>query len=180
MAGLRKAFDVLYYACVLVGCTAMVLISAVIPWAVFTAEILLSVADVLDLRCRRPLAGDGGGFGFHGHAQFEHLDHTIQRPQSVRIDHIRLPAGVGADERPGPLPGDHQSPCPQCSNRLPNDGAADAHRRHHFLLGGKFGAGRKLARGDFLSQPVADLVAEATHRLHRPQQRIGFLPRSGT
>jgi TRAP-type C4-dicarboxylate transport system permease small subunit len=41
----RRAMDVLYYACVLVGCTALVLISAVIPWAVFTRYVLNSAAS---------------------------------------------------------------------------------------------------------------------------------------
>ena len=41
----RRAMDVLYYACVLVGCIALVLISAVIPWAVFTRYVLNSAAS---------------------------------------------------------------------------------------------------------------------------------------
>jgi len=46
MAGLfRKAMDGLYLACVAVGVTALVLISAVIPWAVFTRYVLNSAAS---------------------------------------------------------------------------------------------------------------------------------------
>src|SRR5215471_16656122 len=41
----RKAMDCLYYACVIVGCIAMVMISAVIPWAVFTRYVLNSAAS---------------------------------------------------------------------------------------------------------------------------------------
>ncbi len=41
----RKAMDVLYLACVIVGSVALVLISAVIPWAVFTRYILNSAAS---------------------------------------------------------------------------------------------------------------------------------------
>jgi len=37
--------DYLYFACVAVGCTALVLISAVIPWAVFTRYVLNSAAS---------------------------------------------------------------------------------------------------------------------------------------
>ena len=37
--------DYLYLACVIVGCTALVLISAVIPWAVFTRYVLNSAAS---------------------------------------------------------------------------------------------------------------------------------------
>jgi TRAP-type C4-dicarboxylate transport system permease small subunit len=46
MAGLfRRAMDYLYLACVAVGTTALVLISAVIPWAVFTRYVLNSAAS---------------------------------------------------------------------------------------------------------------------------------------
>src|SRR5215469_387385 len=46
MAGLfRRAMDYLYFACILVGCTALVLISAVIPYAVFTRYVLNSAAS---------------------------------------------------------------------------------------------------------------------------------------
>lgn len=46
MAGLfRRAMDCLYLLCVIVGCTALVLISAVIPWAVFTRYVLNSAAS---------------------------------------------------------------------------------------------------------------------------------------
>jgi len=42
---LRRAMDVLYWACVALGGTALVLISAVIPWAVFTRYVLNSAAS---------------------------------------------------------------------------------------------------------------------------------------
>jgi TRAP-type C4-dicarboxylate transport system permease small subunit len=46
MAGLfRSAMDYLYLLCVVVGTTALVLISAVIPWAVFTRYVLNSAAS---------------------------------------------------------------------------------------------------------------------------------------
>ena len=46
MAGLfRQAMDYLYLTCVVVGTTALVLISAVIPWAVFTRYVLNSAAS---------------------------------------------------------------------------------------------------------------------------------------
>src|ERR1700735_3364397 len=41
----RRAMDALYRLCVIVGCTALVLISAVIPWAVFTRYVLNSAAS---------------------------------------------------------------------------------------------------------------------------------------
>ena len=46
MAGLyRRTMDYLYLLCVLVGGVALVLISAVIPWAVFTRYVLNSAAS---------------------------------------------------------------------------------------------------------------------------------------
>ena len=46
MAGhYRRAMDYLYLLCVIVGVTALVLISAVIPWAVFTRYVLNSAAS---------------------------------------------------------------------------------------------------------------------------------------
>ena len=44
-AQFRKAMDVLYLVCVWIAGTALVLISAVIPWAVFTRYVLNSAAS---------------------------------------------------------------------------------------------------------------------------------------
>ncbi len=44
-AHFRKAMDALYYACVLIAGAALVLISAVIPWAVFTRYVLNSASS---------------------------------------------------------------------------------------------------------------------------------------
>jgi TRAP-type C4-dicarboxylate transport system permease small subunit len=44
-AQFRKVMDALYLACVVVAGTALVLISAVIPWAVFTRYVLNSAAS---------------------------------------------------------------------------------------------------------------------------------------
>jgi len=41
----RRTMDVLYWMCVALGGTALVLISAVIPWAVFTRKVLNSAAS---------------------------------------------------------------------------------------------------------------------------------------
>jgi TRAP-type C4-dicarboxylate transport system permease small subunit len=41
----RRAMDALYWICVIVGCIALALISAVIPWAVFTRYVLNSAAS---------------------------------------------------------------------------------------------------------------------------------------
>jgi TRAP-type C4-dicarboxylate transport system permease small subunit len=46
MAGLfRRMMDYLYLLCVIIGCTALVLISAIMPWAVFTRYVLNSAAS---------------------------------------------------------------------------------------------------------------------------------------
>jgi TRAP-type C4-dicarboxylate transport system permease small subunit len=44
-SGYRKAMDALYLACVFIAGVALVLISAVIPWAVFTRYVLNSAAS---------------------------------------------------------------------------------------------------------------------------------------
>jgi TRAP-type C4-dicarboxylate transport system permease small subunit len=44
-AAIRKLMDLLYLACVIIAGTALVLISAVIPWAVFTRYVLNSAAS---------------------------------------------------------------------------------------------------------------------------------------
>jgi TRAP-type C4-dicarboxylate transport system permease small subunit len=41
----RRTMDYLYLLCVIIGCTALVLISAIIPWAVFTRYVLNSAAS---------------------------------------------------------------------------------------------------------------------------------------
>ena len=48
----RKLMDALYLVCVVVAGTALVLISAVIPWAVFTRYVLNSASVVAS---RRPV-----------------------------------------------------------------------------------------------------------------------------
>ena len=45
VATYRRAMDALYLICVIVGCIALVLISAIIPWAVFTRYVLNSAAS---------------------------------------------------------------------------------------------------------------------------------------
>src|SRR6202790_457301 len=51
MAGLfRRTMDYLYLLCVIIGCMALVLISAIIPWAVFTRYVLNSAASCPERR----------------------------------------------------------------------------------------------------------------------------------
>ncbi|MGO4711190.1 TRAP transporter small permease [Bradyrhizobium sp. 2TAF24] len=68
----RRAMDLLYYACVLVGCIAMVMISAVIPWAVFTRYALNSAASwpeatAVLLTIVLTFIGAAAGYRFHVH-----------------------------------------------------------------------------------------------------------------
>ena len=68
----RKAMDGLYYACVGVGCFAMVMISAVIPWAVFTRYVLNSAASwpeatAVLLTIALTFIGAAAGYRFHVH-----------------------------------------------------------------------------------------------------------------
>jgi TRAP-type C4-dicarboxylate transport system permease small subunit len=68
----RRAMDYLYLACVLVGIAALVLISAVIPWAVFTRYILNSAASwpeptAVLLTILLTFIGAAAGYRFHVH-----------------------------------------------------------------------------------------------------------------
>src|ERR1700716_4250315 len=71
MAGpFRRAMDYLYLACVVVGTTALVLISAVIPWAVFTRYVLNSAASwpeatAVLLTIALTFIGAAAGYRFH-------------------------------------------------------------------------------------------------------------------
>ena len=61
MAGaFRRAMDALYLLCVVVGCIALVLISAIIPWAVFTRYVALQPEEVGAADLARDAPGDGG------------------------------------------------------------------------------------------------------------------------
>ena len=68
----RRAMDYLYLACVMVGIAALVLISAVIPWAVFTRYILNSAASwpeptAVLLTILLTFIGAAAGYRFHVH-----------------------------------------------------------------------------------------------------------------
>lgn len=68
----RRAMDYLYFACVGVGILALVLISAVIPWAVFTRYALNSAASwpeptAVLLTIVLTFVGAAAGYRFHVH-----------------------------------------------------------------------------------------------------------------
>lgn len=84
----RKAMDILYGTCVLVGCTAMVLISAVIPWAVFTRYVLNSAASwpeatAVLLTIVLTFIGAAAGYRFHVHMNLGFF--VNQLPPTLRI-----------------------------------------------------------------------------------------------
>ena len=58
----RTTMDALYLACAVIAGVALVLISAVIPWAVFTRYVLNSAASWPE-----PMAVLNNAFGFGGH-----------------------------------------------------------------------------------------------------------------
>ena len=68
----RRAMDFLYFGCVTVGIASLVLISAVIPWAVFTRYVLNSAASwpeptAVLLTIVLTFIGAAAGYRFHIH-----------------------------------------------------------------------------------------------------------------
>jgi TRAP-type C4-dicarboxylate transport system permease small subunit len=68
----RRAMDYLYLACISVGIAALILISAVIPWAVFTRYVLNSAASwpeptAVLLTIVVTFIGAAAGYRFHVH-----------------------------------------------------------------------------------------------------------------
>jgi TRAP-type C4-dicarboxylate transport system permease small subunit len=87
----RKAMDCLYYACVFVGCTAMVLISAIIPWAVFTRYVLNSAASwpeatAVLLTIVLTFIGAAAGYRFHVHMNLSFFADMLPRPLKALAD----------------------------------------------------------------------------------------------
>ena len=68
----RRAMDFLYFGCVTVGIVSLILISAVIPWAVFTRYVLNSAASwpeptAVLLTIVLTFIGAAAGYRFHVH-----------------------------------------------------------------------------------------------------------------
>ncbi len=81
----RKAMDWLYLACVVVGITALVLISAVIPWAVFTRYVLNSAASwpepmAVLLTIVVTFIGAAAGYRFNVHMSLSFFANKLPRP----------------------------------------------------------------------------------------------------
>jgi len=141
------------------------------------AEDPLRLPDGFDLNVGGALAGNGGRFGFDGHAQLQNIENAVEGSETVGVDNIGLPAGIAIDERPGTLPRDNEPAGPQGRNRLTHNGPAYAHAPHHFLFRGKFRAGGQFAGNDLFSQAIDNLCAEASRRPDWPEQLAALTPR---
>ena len=85
----RRAMDYLYLACVTVGIVALILISAVIPWAVFTRYILNSAASwpeptAVLLTILLTFIGAAAGYRFHVHMNVSYfVDKLPEGPRAL-------------------------------------------------------------------------------------------------
>jgi TRAP-type C4-dicarboxylate transport system permease small subunit len=85
----RKAMDGLYLACVIVGVCALVLISAVIPWAVFTRYVLNSAASwpepmAVLLTILVTFIGAAAGYRFNVHMRLSYFANLLpDRPRHL-------------------------------------------------------------------------------------------------
>jgi TRAP-type C4-dicarboxylate transport system permease small subunit len=92
MAGLyRRAMDYLYRLCVIVGVTALVLISAVIPWAVFTRYALNSAASwpeplAVLLTIVLTFIGAAAGYRLNLHMNVSYFADKLPAKWRVRLD----------------------------------------------------------------------------------------------
>ncbi len=92
MAGLfRRTMDYLYLVCVVVGCTALVLISAIIPWAVFTRYVLNSAASwpepmAVLLTIVLTFIGAAAGYRFNLHMNVSFFADKLPAPYRSWLD----------------------------------------------------------------------------------------------
>ncbi len=94
MAGLfRRSMDYLYLLCVVIGCTALVLISAIIPWAVFTRYVLNSAASwpepmAVLLTIVLTFIGAAAGYRFDLHMNVSYFADMLPAPFRSLLDLI--------------------------------------------------------------------------------------------
>jgi TRAP-type C4-dicarboxylate transport system permease small subunit len=94
MAGLyRRAMDYLYLLCVAVGGAALVLISAVIPWAVFTRYVLNSAASwpeplAILLTIVLTFIGAAAAYRLNLHMNVSYFADQLPQPWRRRLDLI--------------------------------------------------------------------------------------------
>src|SRR5437588_6516874 len=89
----RRAMDALYFVCVLVAGIALVLISAVIPWAVFTRYVLNSAASwpepaAVLLTIVVTFIGAAAGYRFNVHMNLSFFVDMLPAPLKRIVDVI--------------------------------------------------------------------------------------------
>src|SRR5947209_12103305 len=87
----RRAMDALYLACVVVGCTALVMISAVIPYAVFTRYVLNSAASwpeplAVLLTILLTFIGAAAGYRLNLHMNLSYFANQLPQPFRKLVD----------------------------------------------------------------------------------------------
>jgi TRAP-type C4-dicarboxylate transport system permease small subunit len=87
----RKLMDWLYLACVVVGVIALVLISAVIPWAVFTRYVLNSAASwpepmAVLLTILVTFIGAAAGYRYNVHMNLSYFANLLPAPLKRLVD----------------------------------------------------------------------------------------------
>jgi len=97
----RQAMDQLYRLCVIVGVIALVLISAVIPWAVFTRYVLNSAASwpeplAVLLTIVLTFIGAAAGYRLNLHMNVSYFADQLPEPWRKRLDLVvqLLMAGI--------------------------------------------------------------------------------------
>ena len=97
----RQAMDQLYRLCVIVGVIALVLISAVIPWAVFTRYVLNSAASwpeplAVLLTIVLTFIGAAAGYRLNLHMNVSYFADQLPQPWRRRLDLVvqLLMAGI--------------------------------------------------------------------------------------
>src|SRR6516164_6524330 len=87
----RRTMDYLYLVCVIVGCIALVLISAVIPWAVFTRYVLNSAASwpeplAILLTIVLTFIGAAAGYRLNLHMSISYFADKLPQPWRRLLD----------------------------------------------------------------------------------------------
>jgi len=87
----RRAMDMLYLLCVIVGCLALVLISAIIPWAVFTRYVLNSAASwpeplAVLLTIVLTFIGAAAAYRLNLHMNVGYFDNQLPQPFRKLVD----------------------------------------------------------------------------------------------
>jgi TRAP-type C4-dicarboxylate transport system permease small subunit len=87
----RQAMNLLYRLCVIVGVVALVLISAVIPWAVFTRYVLNSAASwpeplAVLLTIVLTFIGAAAGYRLNLHMNVSYFADQLPQPWHKRLD----------------------------------------------------------------------------------------------